>query len=324
MTRPLVLLTGATGRIGPHVLDALLLAGFAVRVAGPDAHHRPAEAEWVRTDFTGEVDFDALVHGVRHVVHLAAELTTAVRMQRVNADASGSLAVAAERAGVRLFLYSSSVGVYGHPQSLIINESTPVLSLEPGADNRFLDEPYLYDYCLTKLDGERQIAAALRTTRSVTMRFSNVVTETEIAVVLGWPLLRRIWRGGRMTHQIYVKDVAAACLHLIRLYGSDDSALTGPSIYIVSNDHEPRNRYIDLFRRLARHRGQPQAMGCPFCLPRWVDRWKDRAKFRRWSLGYPAGSVRYSPAKLLASGFTPPHGILVIQDRVIADRVSPN
>ena len=316
MKRDIILLTGATGRIGPHVLEALLDAGYCVRVATPDAPIRLSEVDWRQVDFTAHTDYKSLVHGVRHIVHLAAELNEPVKMRQVNVDASSSLAAAAEDAGVDVFLYSSSVGVYGHPAKLVIDEKTPVMSLNPGVDNVFLDKPYLYDYCISKLEGEHVINARLKNTRNVMMRFSNVVTEIEIAKVLTWGWRKRLWRGGRISHQVYVKDVAAAVVHLLRSH-EGGAICVSPEIYIVSSDHERENCYRHLFYRKARKIGLPSWSGCPLWVPSWVDRMKDRFKFRRFFIGYPAGSVVYSPLKLLGTGFRHPYSIINIQNKVI-------
>lgn len=321
MNKKLILLTGATGRIGPHVHELLIKNGYSLRIATPDEPAKLENTEWVKTDFTlSNVDYQSLVKDVQIVVHMAAELHNPAAMEAVNVTASEALAKASEALGVRLFIYSSSVGVYGHPEQRIINEDTPTLSLDVDTRATFLDHPFLYDYCISKLKGEVVIARSLRRTKCVMLRFSNVVTEVQIRNVITWPMSTRIWRGGRNTHQIYVKDVAAGVDFFVSKYqnftpGSEEQS----EIYILSNDNEPANTYGKFFWRLAKERGKFFFLECPFWLPRWVDRAKDRLKFKRWTIGYPAGSAIYSPNKLMRLGYNHPVGILAIQAKVISE-----
>jgi NAD dependent epimerase/dehydratase family len=65
-----VAVTGGSGYIGSHVIDALIDAGCTVRVLDQRAPHRP-DAEWVPCDV---LDLDGLTHavaGADHVYHLA-------------------------------------------------------------------------------------------------------------------------------------------------------------------------------------------------------------------------------------------------------------
>jgi hypothetical protein len=148
------------------------------------------------------------------------------------------------------------------------------------------------------------------------------LTEKEIEDVLGWGLKNRIWRGGRNTHQVYVKDVAAGVLHCVKLHDAGLVREGAPTTFILSNDNEKDNRYSKLLTRFYKARGLPGWLACPILAPRWLERLKDRLKYRRWKIGYPSGSAIYSPDKLLATGFKHPHGIISVQDRVIGEMVS--
>lgn len=123
-----VLVTGANGFVGRAVLRALEArrwpARAAVRARPPDADR--FTSEWmVVGDLAAGADWAAAVSGVDAVVHLAARVhvmretaTDALSaFRRINVDATRSLARAARDAGVRRFVYVSTVKVHGEASS---------------------------------------------------------------------------------------------------------------------------------------------------------------------------------------------------------------
>lgn len=126
-----VLVTGATGALGPATVKALATAGFDVRALArnPDA---PA-LNGVDTrvgDLTDWASLQRAVQGVDAVVHLAALLHIVnpppdmrAAYQRINVDGARRLAEAAIGAGVRRFVLASTSAVYG-PGPVPASEST--------------------------------------------------------------------------------------------------------------------------------------------------------------------------------------------------------
>ncbi len=118
MTR--ILITGATGFVGRHCVRAL--ADFevvaTVRRAGPEI---PGVEHIVVGDLAEKPQWSAAMSGVEIVVHLAAlaHADTAFQhrnhdlYERVNVTATISLAEAAAGAGVRHFIFASTIGVHG-------------------------------------------------------------------------------------------------------------------------------------------------------------------------------------------------------------------
>ncbi|HEV7257500.1 MAG TPA: NAD-dependent epimerase/dehydratase family protein [Bosea sp. (in: a-proteobacteria)] len=110
-----VLVTGAGGFIGPHVVAALKAAGYRIRVAQRSAAPVPAGAEAVVTgDLATLVDWSAALEGVQHVVHLAGLAHAGPGLdedlyRRINTRATLDLAEAARRAGVSRFVCISSI-----------------------------------------------------------------------------------------------------------------------------------------------------------------------------------------------------------------------
>lgn len=73
----LILVTGATGAIGPRVVRSLLHAGFRIRafsVDAPTADMFPKSVEVLIGDVTDQVAVQSAMRGVDAVIHLAALL----------------------------------------------------------------------------------------------------------------------------------------------------------------------------------------------------------------------------------------------------------
>lgn len=145
-----VLITGAGGFIGSHLVDSQLEQGNEVRAV--DLHldllrHQSAHPhlEVIRGDITDKDLLKKLVEGVEVVYHLAsAHLDVSLsdeHYRRVNVGATLSLLEAAKQAGVERFVHCSSVGVIGdvdHPPADETTECHPTNIYER-----------------TKLEGER-------------------------------------------------------------------------------------------------------------------------------------------------------------------------
>lgn len=115
MTSPLVLVTGASGFIGGHLVAGLLAAGYRVRIAQRRAAPAPAGVETVVTgDLAEPTDWAAALAGVDRVVHLAGLAHAGPGLpealyRRINTQAALELAQAAQAAGVARFVYLSSI-----------------------------------------------------------------------------------------------------------------------------------------------------------------------------------------------------------------------
>lgn len=110
-----VLVTGAGGFVGPHVVKALAAAGYKVRITQRSAAEPPPGTEAVVTgNLASPVDWAPALTGVAHVVHLAGlahagpGLDEALYRQ-INTQATLDLAQAAYRAGVGRFIFISSI-----------------------------------------------------------------------------------------------------------------------------------------------------------------------------------------------------------------------
>ncbi|MBR1174145.1 NAD-dependent epimerase/dehydratase family protein [Bradyrhizobium sp. KB893862 SZCCT0404] len=115
--KPVVLVTGASGFVGRHVVPALTSAGWSVRraVRSPEG----GDDETVIETIGADTDWQAALEGVDAVVHLAARVhhkheEHAVQLYRnVNIAGTLHLARSAAKAGVRQFIFISTVLVHG-------------------------------------------------------------------------------------------------------------------------------------------------------------------------------------------------------------------
>jgi len=114
-----ILVVGATGVVGGQVAQKLRRRGQSVRalVRGGDAHPkvqplRAAGIEIVNGDLTVAETLEPACRGIATVVCTATSMPTAANdgLRRVDLDGSVALIEAAERAGVKRFVYTSYSG----------------------------------------------------------------------------------------------------------------------------------------------------------------------------------------------------------------------
>jgi len=133
-----VLVTGGAGFIGSHVADALLLRGHTVTVlddlSGGDRANVPARAAFVQGSVVdaplvdrvcAEQRFDAIVH---LAAYAAEGLSHFIKRFNYTNNVIGSVTLlnAAVNSGVRRFVFTSSIAVYGTHPELPLTEETPV------------------------------------------------------------------------------------------------------------------------------------------------------------------------------------------------------
>jgi UDP-glucose 4-epimerase len=133
-----VLVTGGAGFIGSHVADALIRRGCAVTVlddlSGGFRDNVPAAATFVHGSVADEALVDRVFAGGRftHVYHLAAYaaegLSHFIKRFNYTNNVIGSVTLlnAAVNSGVDMFVFTSSIAVYGRSDVLPVTEATPV------------------------------------------------------------------------------------------------------------------------------------------------------------------------------------------------------
>ncbi|KFL36292.1 NAD-dependent epimerase/dehydratase family protein [Arenimonas donghaensis] len=128
-----VLVTGATGFLGQHLLRELQATGTAVRglsrAPAGDAAVSAAGAVPVRGHLGDAASLRAAVEGVEAVFHAASDTNNwgpgDAAQTDTNVGGTRRLLEAARDAGVRTFVYTSSVSAYSHRAPGPLREQTP-------------------------------------------------------------------------------------------------------------------------------------------------------------------------------------------------------
>lgn len=140
-----VLVTGATGSVGPVLVHRLLEKGYCVRTLSRkipgkgffqirETSSMATSLDCFSGDITNAKDVEAAVKGVSAVFHLAARLhdsfpdeKKARQTMAVNVEGTRYLIHAAEKAGVERIVFFSTINVYtGRSSEKIFDENSPV------------------------------------------------------------------------------------------------------------------------------------------------------------------------------------------------------
>jgi nucleoside-diphosphate-sugar epimerase len=137
-----LLLTGASGFVGKVLCDSLLLNNHEIAVA---SRNKSIDDRRVKTVFIsaldGETAWEDSLKGIEAVVHLAARahvlaetsLKPLDEFRKVNTQGTLHLANCAAKAGVKRFVFLSSIGVNGNKSTTPFNESSAPQPVEPYA-----------------------------------------------------------------------------------------------------------------------------------------------------------------------------------------------
>lgn len=158
-----ILITGATGLLGGHLIQALQQRGEQIRaLVLPSENADKLLAQGVdvmRGDVTDATTLAPAVRDIDIIFHLAGMMGVnrpLAAYRRVNVIGSENLYQAARAAVVRRFVHTSSHNVYGLGYGRFLNEEDP---LRPDPD----------PYSLSKAEGDRRIRRLMLTSKMETV-----------------------------------------------------------------------------------------------------------------------------------------------------------
>ena len=266
MTRRLALVTGGAGFIGSHLVDALLAAGWRVRLlddfsSGREANvaHLAGRAELLRGDVRDRALLERALRGVEVAFHQAAvpsvprSVAEPERTHSVNATGTLGVLEAARAAGVRRVVLASSSSIYGDAPVLPKVESLPPCPLSPYALQKYAAERYGQLY--HRLHGLETVALRYFNVygprqdpqseyAAVIPRFATACLRDEAPVVFG--------DGGQTRDFTFVDDAVAA-----NLLAADAPRAAGEVVNVAGG------RRVSLLELLAELRALTGALAAP-------------------------------------------------------------
>lgn len=218
-----VLVTGANGFVGSHLVEALLAQGYRVRClvrrTSDLTFIRHLPVEWAYGDVARGEGLEAACAGAEAVCHFAGATKARDRETyfRVNAEGTRHLLAACERAApqMRRFIYASSIAAAG-----------------PSPDNHPIDESFppqpLTHYGRSKLQGEHFCREYANRLPVVILRLPPVYGPRERDIYSYFQSVNRgvkllLGRGERRASFIYVHDLVSLVLLVLKL--EDDRAV---------------------------------------------------------------------------------------------------
>jgi nucleoside-diphosphate-sugar epimerase len=216
-----VLVTGATGAVGPRMVRALVEAGYSVRTLSLDPPQYPALPSNVETligDITDEARVRAAVQEVDAIVHLAAllhivdpPLLLSSKYEQINIGGTATVTKAALRAGTKRLVFFSTIAVYGDSAGGVLTEESPTRPDTIYAQTKLAAERIV-------LESERADGRPLGTVLRLSAVYGARVKGNYRRLVLSLANGRFIPIGAGRNRRtlVYDKDVARAAVLAVR------------------------------------------------------------------------------------------------------------
>lgn len=152
-----ILVTGGAGYIGSHTVKNLLARGHEVVIFDNFSSGRKellVGGQVVEADVKDPAALDRVFqhHQLEAVLHFASLIQVGEsfldpgQYYAQNLTGSLNLLEAMRRAGVKLFIFSSSAAVYGVPRETPITEAHPLAPVNPYGQSKYFVETILQDY----------------------------------------------------------------------------------------------------------------------------------------------------------------------------------
>ena len=251
-----VLVTGAAGYIGAHMLLALKDAGEEV-VALDDLSTgarwlAPPDIPFVETNVGDRAAMNKVFadHAIEDVIHFAGSILVGESIRHPldyyenNTAATLQLLQACVDAGVKRFIFSSTASVYGTPERVPISEQAPIQSITPYGASMAMSERILHD------------ASSAHGFSYVTLRYFNVA---------GADPKGRAGEIGKPTHLIKAAAQIAVGVRQekLQVYGADYPTPDGSAIRDYVHVSDLAQAHLDALKRL-RGGGASTTLNCGY------------------------------------------------------------
>jgi nucleoside-diphosphate-sugar epimerase len=151
-----ILVTGASGFLGRHLVEKLLLREYVVRTLSRSrGENLPADVQHTQGDIKEVPLLEAAMAGVHTVYHAAAVVPDSgsdTEMWETNVTGTRSVAQACLRAGVRRLVLVSSIAVYKAPLADLVSESAPVGGGTTYGRSKAEAESFATDICRGRME----------------------------------------------------------------------------------------------------------------------------------------------------------------------------
>jgi nucleoside-diphosphate-sugar epimerase len=224
---PTLLITGGAGYIGSCVVQRAVAEGYIVHILD---NINPVDSplrnlflqpgvKFFRGSITDPETIIESTRGVDYVIHLAgvsdgrAGKENPALTHKVNSESIGQLLTLSKAAGVKRFLFASTMGVYGNKYGMMLHEGLPLNPVDPYSESKAIGESVVRnadtdDFCTTSL----RIAMVYGIGPKVREDF--LVNRLCINAVMEGSLM--IMGGEQKRPQIHVADLANLFLILLK------------------------------------------------------------------------------------------------------------
>ncbi len=121
-----ILVTGATGMVGSHLVKMLTQKGYSVKATYRTAHPEIAGVDWVQADLLDVIALEEALQNMEVVFHCAAQVSfdpsNANSLYKNNVEGTANIVNASLNAGIQQFIYVSSVAAIGGGEGERITE----------------------------------------------------------------------------------------------------------------------------------------------------------------------------------------------------------
>lgn len=201
-----VLVTGATGFIGSHIVEALIRRGYdvtcLVRQTSSLRWIEGLDVKFIYGDCSNKETLGGLIKGFDYIYHLAG-VTKAIRREmyfRENSLGTENIvnSAAEENPGLKKFIYLSSLAAFGpSPDGVPLDEDSPPNPIS--------------DYGRSKLSGEKAVLRNKGNFKVVIIRPPAVYGPREKDIYFFFKLIKKgiifHWGGERFLSLLYVDDL---------------------------------------------------------------------------------------------------------------------